>query len=42
MDKPLLIQSLKDASLFFEGAEKCIDLKKGEGYAAAHPEVVAA
>ncbi|PIY01082.1 MAG: hypothetical protein CO125_07245 [Hydrogenophilales bacterium CG_4_9_14_3_um_filter_59_35] len=33
---------MKDAYLFLEGAEKILDLKKGEGYAAAHPEIVAA
>lgn len=42
VDKSLVIQSLKDAYLFFDGAEKILDMKKGEGYAAAHPEVVAA
>lgn len=42
MDQSQAIQSLKSAYLFLEGAEKILDLKKGEGYAAAHPEIVAA
>ena len=42
MDKTQVIESLKAAYLFLEGAEKILDLKKGEGYAAAHPEIVAA
>lgn len=42
MDKAQVIESLKAAYLFLEGAEKILDLKKGEGYAAAHPEIVAA
>ncbi|PIX04296.1 MAG: hypothetical protein COZ77_07170 [Gallionellales bacterium CG_4_8_14_3_um_filter_54_18] len=42
VDKSLAVLSLKDAYLFLEGAEKILDLKKGEGYAAAHPEIVAA
>ena len=41
-NKTLLLQSLKSAYLFLEGAEKILDLKKGEGYAVAHPEQVAA
>lgn len=39
-DKTLMLQSLKAASLFLDGAEKIIDLKRGHGYAAAHPEMV--
>jgi len=42
MDKALMLQSLKVAYTFLEGAEKILDLKKGEGYAAAHPDLVAA
>jgi hypothetical protein len=42
MDKAKVIESLKAAYLILEGAEKILDLKKGEGYAAAHPEIVAA
>lgn len=42
MDKAQVIESLKAAYLFLEGAEKILDLKKGEGHAAAHPELVAA
>ncbi|TAJ78865.1 MAG: hypothetical protein EPO42_07195 [Gallionellaceae bacterium] len=42
MDKTEVIESLKASWLFLEGAEKILDLKKGEGYAAAHPEIVAA
>ena len=42
MDKDLMMQSLKVAYTFLEGAEKILDLKKGEGYAAAHPDLVAA
>lgn len=42
MDQTQIIQSLKAAYLFLGGAEKAIDMKRGEGYAAAHPELVAA
>lgn len=42
MDKDLMLQSLKVAYVFLEGAEKILDLKKGEGFAAAHPDLVAA
>ena len=42
MEKDLMLQSLNTAYLFLEGAEKILDLKKGEGYAAAHPDLVAA
>lgn len=42
MDKAEVIESLKAAYVFLEGAEKILDLKKGEGHAAAHPELVAA
>jgi hypothetical protein len=42
MDKDLMLQSLKVAYTFLEGAEKILDLKKGEGYAVAHPDLVAA
>lgn len=42
MDKTQIMQSLKTAYLFLGGAEKAIDMKRGEGYAAAHPELVAA
>lgn len=42
MDKAQVIESLKAAHLFLQGAEKILDLKKGEGYAAAHPELVGA
>lgn len=42
MDQAQIMQSLKTAYLFFGGAEKAIDMKRGEGYAAAHPELVAA
>lgn len=42
MDKAQVIESLKSAYLFLEGAEKILDLKKGDGYAATHPEQVAA
>ena len=42
MDKSLVIQSLKDAYLFLEGAEKLLKIKRGEGYAAANPEIVVA
>lgn len=42
MDKTEVIESLKAAYLFLEGAEKILDLKKCEGYAEAHPEIVAA
>lgn len=42
MDKTEAIESLKAAYLMLEGAEKILDLKKGEGHAAAHPELVAA
>lgn len=37
-----MIESLKAAYLFLEGTEKILDMKKGEGYAAAHPDIVAA
>lgn len=39
-DKTLMLQSLKAAYSFLDGAEKVLDLKRGEGYAAAHPELV--
>lgn len=42
MDKTQVIESLKSAYLFLEGAGKILDLKNGEGYAATHPEQVAA
>jgi len=42
MNKDLMLQSLKVAYTFLEGAEKILDLKKCEGYAAAHPDLVAA
>ncbi len=42
MDKAEVIESLKSAYLMLEGAEKALDMKRGEGYAAAHPEIVAA
>jgi hypothetical protein len=42
MDKSQVIESLKATYLFLEGVEKILDLKKGGGYAAAHPEIVAA
>ena len=41
MDQTQIIQSLKTAYLFLVGAEKVIEVKRGEGYAAAHPELVA-
>lgn len=42
MDKAQVIESLKSAYLMLEGAEKALDMKRGEGYAEAHPEIVAA
>ena len=42
MDKDLMLQSLKVAYTFLEGAEKILDLKKGEGFAATHPDLVSA
>lgn len=39
-DKALMLQSLKTAYVFLDGAEKILSLKRGEDYAAAHPEVV--
>ena len=42
MDKNQVIESLKSDYLFLEGAEKAIDMKRGAGYAEAHPEIVAA
>ena len=42
MDKTEAIESLKAAYVFLEGAEKILNLKKGEGFAAAHPDLVAA
>lgn len=39
-DRTLMLQSLKAAYSFLDGAEKVLDLKRGEGYAAAHPELV--
>lgn len=40
MDKTLVLQSLKAAYSFLDGAEKALDLKHGEGHAAAHPDLV--
>lgn len=42
MDKAHVIESLKAAFMMLEGAEKSLNLKRGEGYAEAHPEIVAA
>lgn len=42
MDKAEVIESLKAAFMMLEGAEKSLNLKRGEGYAEAHPEIVAA
>lgn len=41
MDKTQIIESLKAAYLFLEGTEKSLDMKRGEGYATTHPEIVA-
>lgn len=38
-DKTLMRQSLNVAYLFLDDAEKSLNLKRGEGYAAAHPEL---
>jgi len=42
MDKAQVIESLKAAFLMLEGAEKSLDIKRGAGFAATHPEIVAA
>jgi len=42
MDKAQVIESLKAAFMMLEGAEKSLNLKRGECYAEAHPEIVAA
>lgn len=42
MDKAQVIESLKAVFMMLEGAEKSLNLKRGEGYAEAHPEIVAA
>jgi hypothetical protein len=38
-DKNLMLQSLKAAYSFLDGAEKVLDMKRGEGYAAEHSEL---
>ena len=38
-NKTLMLQSLKAAYSFLDGAEKILDMKRGEGYAAEHPEL---
>jgi hypothetical protein len=35
-----MVESLKSAYSFFDGAEKILDMKRGEGYGADHPELV--
>lgn len=39
-NKALMLESLAAADSLLIDAEKSIDLKYGEGYAAAHPELV--
>lgn len=41
MDKTEAIESHEAAFMMLEGAEKSLDLKRGAGYAEAHPEIVA-
>jgi len=38
-NKTLMLESLKAAYSFLDGAEKILNMKRGEGYAAEHPEL---
>lgn len=42
MDEKLVIQAAKEAYLFLHVAERLLEARRGDGYVAAHPEIVAA